>query len=276
MEFHCPIKCTHNSTHPWGSLAFCDTFRAKDLPIKRDLVKKARVCVNYLKTNNHTALRPCRAQPCFNCKASQHTLLCPKGPNGHALLAEIDKDKEEDQDPDNDKDDVGDDKDEIQGDDSQVFMASYEEEHDYLDDFEPEDEDLYDIEDSPNEVDVGIDYLSQILFKNTMEDRESKVKSNAELVPINLEEVEETALIQEPEEAIKNKEVISDEMLKEELSLMYKEEKVEKDRIKESYMNNNLTESNKVDLKKWVLKFDSFKKEKISLNSFTKRINLLW
>ena len=96
MEFPCPIKCSLNATHPWGSLAFCDTFKAKELPIRRDLVKKARVCVNCLKTNNHTALRPCRAQPCFNCKASHHTLLCPKGPNGHVLLAEVGIDKEDD------------------------------------------------------------------------------------------------------------------------------------------------------------------------------------
>ena len=41
-------------------------------------------------------------------------------------------------------------------------MTSYEEEHDCLNDFDTEDEDLYDIEVSPNDVDVGIDYLSQV------------------------------------------------------------------------------------------------------------------
>jgi hypothetical protein len=80
--------------------------------------------------------------PCFNCKAAHHTLMCPKGPNGHVLLTEKDEDKEEDPDPDHDKDSEGDDNDEIHGEDSQVFMTSYEEEHDCLNDFDPEDEDL--------------------------------------------------------------------------------------------------------------------------------------
>ena len=109
--------------------------------------------------------------------------MCPKGPNGHVLLTEIDKDMEEDQDPDHDKEGEGVDKDEIQGEDSQVFMTSNEEEHDCYYDFDPEDEELYDIEDSPNDVDVVID-LPQVLFTNTIGDRESKVKSNAELVPV--------------------------------------------------------------------------------------------
>ena len=49
--------------------------------------------------------------------------------------------------------------------------------------------------------------------------------------------------------------------------MVYKEEKVDKDRIKNSHLNNEVTESNKLELQKWVLKFDSIKKEKIPLNS---------
>ena len=83
----------------------------------------------------------------------------------------IDKEKEDDQDHDQDKDDEGDDDDEILGEDSQVFMASYEEEHYDLDDFDPEHEGLYENEDSPNDVDVGADNPSQILFTNTIDDK---------------------------------------------------------------------------------------------------------
>ena len=47
----------------------------------------------------------------------------------------------------------------------------------------------YEVEDAPNEVEVGMDDLSQVLFTNTKEDRESEIRPNTELVPISYEEV---------------------------------------------------------------------------------------
>ena len=88
-QFPCPIECAQESLHPWGSLAFYEVFKAKDLPIERDLVRQARVCINCLKFNNHTSMRPCKALPGFNCKAAHHTLMCPKGQNGHVLLTDL-------------------------------------------------------------------------------------------------------------------------------------------------------------------------------------------
>ena len=269
MEFPCPIKCSLNATHAWGSLAFCDTFKAKELPIKRDLVRKGRICLNCLKANNHTPLKPCRAQPCFNCKAAHHTLMCPKGPNGHVLVAGTDRDEDGDRGPDDDKDSEDNDKNESQGDNSQVFMTSYEEEDDYLDDFDPEDEDFYEVEDAPNEVEIKMDDLSQVLFNNIDKTKENEFRSNTELMPISYEEVEEVPLILEPEKAMIDKEFISDESLELELESMYKENQEEKDSMQMTNNNNNLTKANKIELNKWVLRFDSFKEKKTPVISST-------
>ena len=207
-------------------------------------------------------MKPCNALPCFNCKAAHHTLMCPQGQNGDVLLTDLDKEREDDQDPDQDKDDEGDDDDEFLVEDSQVFMPSYEEEQNDLDDFDPEDESLYEEEDSPNDVDVGADNTSQILLTNTIDDKNVSVNTNSELVQVEYEEVEEDTMMLEPEEASKNSELITDEIFEEDLSLQIKKERVDKDKDRNSYLDNELTKSNKIELQKWALKFDSKKKEK--------------
>ena len=50
---------------------------------------------------------------------------------------------------------------------------------------------------------------------------------------------------------------------------MYKENQEEKDSMKMTNTNNNLTETNKIELKKWVLRFDSFKEKKTPVISST-------
>merc|ERR1712059_242001 len=45
--YRCPIKCTQDSFHPWGCLSYCDVFKSKDLAIKKDIVKKGRICVGF-------------------------------------------------------------------------------------------------------------------------------------------------------------------------------------------------------------------------------------
>ena len=71
---------------------------------------------------------------CFNCKAAHHTLLCPKGGNGHVLQVDQVKDDKDDNDPVNDKDDKGDNDEIPHEENSQVFLTSYDEEHNDLDD----------------------------------------------------------------------------------------------------------------------------------------------
>ena len=155
------------------------------------------------------------------------------------------KEREDDQDPEQDKDDEGDDDDAFLGEDSQVFMASYEEEQNELDDLDPEYESLYEEEDSPNVVDVGAYNHSQILLTNTIDDKNVTVNTNSELVQVEYEEIEENTMMSEPENLTKNSELITDEIFEEELSSQIKKEWVDKDKDRNSYLDNKLTKSNR-------------------------------
>ena len=174
---HAQIKCSQGSTHPWNSLAFCETFKSKDLSIK------VRVCVNCLKINNHTVQKPCKALPCFNCKAAHHTLLCPKVGDGQVLLVDQIYEDKDDNDPDDERDNIPDNYNANHGDETQVFLTYYDNDHDDLEDFDPKDESLYDVEDSPNDVEVDILTSSHAFLTNSMGDtryqKSSENKSQA-------------------------------------------------------------------------------------------------
>ena len=69
----CPIKCNHKV--PYGAAEYCPDFRAKDLQMKQDLVKKMNMCRQCLSS----PLRPhrtkdCRAPKCLKCTRDHKTL----------------------------------------------------------------------------------------------------------------------------------------------------------------------------------------------------------
>ena len=179
-----------------------------------------------------------------------------KGQNGHVLLTDPNKEREDDEDPDQDEDDKGSDDDTFLGEDSQVFMMTYEEEQNDLDDFDPEDENLYDVEDCPNDVDVEVYTHSQAFLTNTIDDKDNRIKSNTELVQLENEEVDEDTMMLEPEKVTKNSELVTDKIFEKELGSQIQKEWELKDKGKYSNLDNELTKSNKIKIQKWTLKFD--------------------
>ena len=72
----CPFNC--GKEHPWGSGAFCETFRnIPDVEERINIVKTFGINKCCLKKMKHTAEKPCRAKLC-SCGAAHHELLCKR------------------------------------------------------------------------------------------------------------------------------------------------------------------------------------------------------
>ena len=140
---------------------------------------------------------------------------------------------------------------------SQVLLTAYDEDHDDLDDFDPGDENLYDIEDSPNDVEVDLSTPSQALLTSTITDMEIQVNNKPELGPIEYEEVDnDDTLMIEPELANKNIEFFSEDF-ENELGTQIQKDWEVNDKGIYNDSDNDLTPSNNIEIQNWVMKFES-------------------
>ena len=108
----CPFNC--GKEHPWGSGAFCETFRSiPDVEERINIVKTFGINKCCLKKMKHTAEKPCRAKLC-SCGAAHHELLCKRKKSIQTIhkIKEQNND-DDDNDDDDDKDDNNDEEDDL-------------------------------------------------------------------------------------------------------------------------------------------------------------------
>ena len=72
--FPCPLTCSHSI--PYGTAGFCEHFRKDKVPIRKEKVKKYKICPQCLKRSSIHPNGDCRAPKCSTCGGGHHPLLC--------------------------------------------------------------------------------------------------------------------------------------------------------------------------------------------------------
>ena len=70
----CPLPCPHKV--PYGSATYCSNFRKDSKQIKKDKVKKYKMCIKCLKRGSSHTVAECKAGPCCICKGEHNYALC--------------------------------------------------------------------------------------------------------------------------------------------------------------------------------------------------------
>ena len=140
----CPFNC--GKDHPWGSGAFCETFRnIPDVDERINIVTTFGINKCCLKKVKHTEDKPCRAKLC-SCGVAHHELLCKKK-KSIQTIHKVKEQHDEDEDDDND----GNENDEKEGDELSESHNHVQEEDgflpqktDYIEESEEEEEETPD------------------------------------------------------------------------------------------------------------------------------------
>ena len=70
----CPLPCTHKV--PYASATYCVNFRKDTKPIRKDKVKKYKMCPKCLKKSANHTIPECKARNCTTCGGEHHDMIC--------------------------------------------------------------------------------------------------------------------------------------------------------------------------------------------------------
>jgi hypothetical protein len=99
----CPLPCAHKV--PYGSATYCGNFRKDSKQIKKDKVRKYKMCIKCLKRGSSHTVAECKAGKCRICGGEHNYSLCDHDGGEQKMFnirEEGDKDEDKDQqDPNN-------------------------------------------------------------------------------------------------------------------------------------------------------------------------------